>query len=365
MKSFVILFGLFGILSLYCVYEQVADGHSISLQEQKLRHENFLKGESDFFNPWQYRVLSPYLLEGTIYLWDRSIAGIGARLPHTVREYFPFLFLRFIQNIVIFFAAFAFYKAIGIKNKTLILTGILLLGYNMSNSTYGSDLSINTYFDVLFYLLSGYVILQRKNIWIIPLTFVAALNRETSAFIPLMFLLFNLDFRNLRFPSKNVLTIFSISVLLFVSVYIGTRWIYGLREYQGINDINTPWEFLWFNLTYGAFYPEMFGVLGFGFVVALLRYNYWSHALKLFFWLIVPFWFGFHLIMSQAMETRLFLVPQALIFVPALLYVIEFEIRKSGRRLIVDSTEKVDEALPGVENKDQEKASETKIVAAG
>lgn len=303
------------------------------MAEQKQRHEKFMKGESDFFNPWQYRVLSPYLLEGTIMLWNSSTSFLGDKFKNNERTiYLPYLLFRFVQNILIFFAAFAFYKAVGVKNNILILTGILLLGFNMSNSTYGSDLSLNTYFDILFYLVAGWLIIKKKNVWIIPLTFIGALNRETSAFIPVMFLLFNLDFNNLKMTRKNVLVVFSFSVFLFVSVYLGTRWIYGIREYHGINGIDTPLEFLRFNLTYGAFYPEMFGTLGFVAVLALLRYKHWNFALKLFFWLIVPFWFVFHIVMSQAMETRLFLVPQALIFIPALLYVIEFEIMNFDKR---------------------------------
>lgn len=182
--------------------------------------------------------------------------------------------------------------------------------------------------------------MERKNVWLIPVTFLAALNRETSAFIPLMFLLFNIDFNHLRIPNKKILQIFSACVMVFMIAYVGTRWYYGLREYHGINGIDTPLEFLKFNLTYGAFYPEMFGTLGFVFILALLRYKYWTNTLKIFFWLIVPFWFMFHVIMSQAMETRLFLVPQALIFIPALLYVIEFEIRKSQKRLVYTSRRK-------------------------
>jgi hypothetical protein len=39
--------------------------------------------------------------------------------------------------------------------------------------------------------------------------------------------------------------------------------------------------------------------------------------------LIVPFWLVIHMVKSTAMESRLFLVPQALIFIPAMLWLIE------------------------------------------
>lgn len=354
LKNNLLLLALFSVLSLYCVYEQVADGHSITMAEQKGRHERFMQANSDFFNPWQYRVLSPYLLEGVIQVWNKGVGLLGSRVPVSENvNYIPFLLFRFFQNILIFFAAVAFYKALGIKNQSLLLFGILMLGLNMSNSTYGSDLSMNTYFDVFFYLVAGYLIVNRKNIWIIPLTFIAALNRETSAFIPVMFLLFNLDFSNFRLPSRKVITVFSLSVLLFLAAYISPRVFYGIKEYHGINGIDTPFEFLKFNLTYGAFYPEMFGTLGFVAVIALLRYKYWNSTLKLFFWLIVPFWFGFHIMMSQAMETRLFLVPQALIFLPAALYVIEFEIRKASRRLVLDTGVSKEEKQKIEENEEE------------
>ena len=58
----------------------------------------------------------------------------------------------------------------------------------------GSDIQFNTFFDVTFYLLAGLCILQKRFVWIVPITLLAALNRETSGLIPflLMFSIFAL-----------------------------------------------------------------------------------------------------------------------------------------------------------------------------
>lgn len=305
----------------------------MGLEVQKERHQNFMRGESDFFNPWQYRVFSPFLLEGFIRSWETVSSPFAYKLPYKeMQQFFPYFLLRFIQNLLIFFAAFRFYKALIINSNLLKLMGILLLGYNMSNSNYASDLSFNTYFDILFYLVAGFLILEKKYVWLIPVSFVAALNRETSAFIPLMFLILSLNLKKIELPDKKVLIIFFTCIALFLIAYTVPRFYYGMRQYHGINNLDTPLEFLKFNIGFGSLYPELFGTLGFTFLLVILRFNRLSRELKLFFLLIVPAWFMIHFFKSQAMETRLFLVPQALIFIPSLLYLIEREIKSSRLR---------------------------------
>ena len=70
------------------------------------------------------------------------------------------------------------------------------------------------------------------------------------------------------------------------------------------------------------------GTLGIVPLIAICWFRKWPFFLKAIGVLIVPFWILIHLFKSMAMETRLFLVPQALIFIPALLCLIEYEIRK-------------------------------------
>src|SRR5687768_879090 len=99
-------------MSFYCVYEQVADGHGITLEVQKQRHQKLLNGDSEFFNPWQYRIFSPLLVQGTIEGWNYLTSAIGlSHLQSGRTEYIPYLLFRFVQNLFIFFAALLFYQS--------------------------------------------------------------------------------------------------------------------------------------------------------------------------------------------------------------------------------------------------------------
>ena len=67
----------------------------------------------------------------------------------------------------------------------------------------------------------------------------------------------------------------------------------------------------------GMYLLATMGIIPF---LALFSYRKWPHELKVFFWLIVPVWFLVHLFASTMAETRLFLVPYALIFIPGALF---------------------------------------------
>lgn len=320
--DFLLLPFFFTALSFYVVYEQATNCLSIGMADLVLRHSNMLAGQSEFFNPWQYRIFSTYLLEGIIVLFDR--------LPVINQyQYFPYLFLRFIQNLVIFYVAYKFYKALQIESKYLIILGLLLLGYNMSNSVFQSDLSFNTYFDILFYLLAGYLIILNKTIWVLPLMIFASFNRETSVLIAFMVMASAIDFKSRKVKSWFDLKIGIGALLIFVAIFIGLRAYYGMPAAQGIHGMTSPLSYLKFNLAFFRMYPEMFGTLGIIPLLVILKFKSLSYHMKLFLLLIVPIWFLVHFVKSTAVETRLFLVPQALIFIPALLQIIEMEWKKN------------------------------------
>ena len=309
----------FIILSFYVVYEQATNSVSIPMAEQVVRHKNMLAGNSEFYNPWQYRIFSTVVLEGFISVFSKvSFPG---------SEYLPYYILRFLQNIGIFFLVLKFYTLLKIQSKYLILLGILVLGYNMSNSVFSSDLSFNTYFDILFYLLAGYLILKDQVLWIIPLMLVAALNRETSGLIPVLLIFSSIDFRSKKIHNKFNFKVGVISLTLFLVIFVLLRIYYGMPPAHGIHGINSPLEFLKFNLTFFRMYPYMFGTLAILPLLVVFNFTRLSATLKFLFWLIVPIWFVIHFLKSQAMETRLFLVPQAMVFIPATLFIIELEIR--------------------------------------
>src|ERR1043165_9362183 len=138
--SKIILFVCFCLLSVYIVYEHATSGVAVDLATQVERHKNMIAGQSEFFNPWQYRIFSSLVLQVMIDIYNAVAPG----RPEIV----PYLALSFIQDVIIFYLAFAYYKVLGIKNPLLILAGIVLLAYSLASSTFASDLSFNTYFDI-------------------------------------------------------------------------------------------------------------------------------------------------------------------------------------------------------------------------
>ena len=299
----------FIVMSAYILYEHATNCLAVDLPTMIERHQNLIAGHSEFFNPWQYRVLAPFILEGFIKVFNSALPEAPEILPYFV--------VRFMQNLLLLYIAFYYYKSLHVTNPYILFAGMMLLCYSISNSVFQSDLSFNTYFDVIFYLLAGWVILNGQFFWIIPITFFAALNRETSGFIPLMLIAAFVKTGDL---TRNKWTIAGLSFGLFALVFISIRLLYGFEKAEGIHGMTSPLDYLSFNLGFFRMYPQLFGTLGVVPIVALVGFRRLPDILKKWFWLIVPFWFLIHLVKSTAVETRLFLVPQALIFIPAMLY---------------------------------------------
>lgn len=306
--------GLYSILSLYVVYEQATDLYAIPLPEQVARHERMLAGNSEFFNPWQYRVFSTYMVQG----FYKTLNTISGQIDITK----SFLLFRVLQTILIFVIAHIYFLALGIRNPWLVLMGVLLLGFSMAHSVFQSDLSVNTYFDILFYLLAGWLIINEKLIWIAPLMVLAALNRETSLLILAMLIVPFVQWKPFSIP-KTPFLIVAISTVLFFTVFISVRLYYGYRPAVGIHGMTGFADYLSFNLRFLKVYPELIGTVAFLPIITILFLKRLPRLLQQWFWIVCPAWFLIHFAFSTAVESRLFLVPQALIFIPAFLWLIE------------------------------------------
>jgi hypothetical protein len=308
-------FSCFMLMSAYILYEHSTSCLAVDLDTMMERHRNLIAGHSEFFNPWQYRILAPFMLEGIIQTFNTVLPGTP--------DILPYLFLRFVQILLLLYIAFYYYKSLNVSNPAVLFAGMMLLCYCISNSVFQSDLSFNTYFDVIFYLLAACVILNHQIYWIIPITFFAALNRETSGFIPFMLIAAFVG-KGGGESMKNKWIIAGVSLVLFFIVFISIRLVYGYQEAEGIHGMTSPMAYLSFNLSFFRMYPQLFGTLGLIPVITLIGFAKLPKVLKNWFWLIVPFWFIIDLAKSTAVETRLFLVPQALIFIPALLCLAEY-----------------------------------------
>jgi hypothetical protein len=234
-----------------------------------------------------------------------------------------FLLFRFLQTLLIFYIANSYYQALAIRNPWLILSGMLIMAFSMAHSVFQSDLSFNTYFDILFYLIAGLLIIRKKYIWIIPLMVLAALNRETSLLIPGMLVIPFITWKPFHIQ-RNILLISAFAVTgMFSICFIGVRIYFGYPPAEGINGMRGLTDYLFFNLRFFRTYPELMGTLAFLPLVVILFLKRLPIILQQWFWVVCPVWFLIHFAYSTAVETRLFLVPQVLIFIPAFLWLIE------------------------------------------
>jgi len=278
---------------------------------QILRHQNMLSGTAG--NPWQYRILPDYLVQGVI----RAFEHFGVPRPIAM----AFFFFRVLQDSAVFFVSFLYYRKLGLSWAHALM-GLSLLAWGMSYAHYGIDLQFSTYFDVLFYLLAGLTILHQKYLWIVPITLLAALNRETSGLIPFM-LLFSLPLSSYQEqrPSKHPLWVpFCASLALYLFIFRALRLHYGHQEFITAFGHLPGLDLLHYNLFRLITWDRLFATLGVIPILALVGYSKWPPVLKRFFWVVVPAWFLIHAFCAIMAESRVFLVPQALVLIPGALF---------------------------------------------
>jgi hypothetical protein len=251
--------------------------------------------------------------------------------PEFVKYNIVFVLFRFIQNILVFYLAFQFFSFF-IRDKSLVLIAILLLTLFMGNSVVDSDYTFNTYMDITVYLAAALVIVNAYNIWwILLITIVGALNRETSILVPALVFCSKVDWRawpqigKILFFDKRLLTVTIVSYLAFISIFIYLRVYYG---YEAASTWRVPpgLPMLKLNLFSAASaktYMEFFGVFGFLPFWYLMKFTKMNTTLKVFFWVLIPVWFGVHITTSIGFQSRLFLVPVVLVFIPSVFEYVE------------------------------------------
>ena len=348
----------FFFLSAYPIYKNYINGEAIATYQL---YRGVIEKRSKFYNPWQYRILCPLIIEGTKRLYDvtidkifpieknfssgfRSTSGFASSTeifiqqlkdPNVLKYLIIFICFRFFEDFVILVLAYFLLKYF-IKSRWLILTGLILISWSMGNGVSASDLTFNTYLDNILYLLAGCIILYRQNPWyILPITIIGCANRETSLLIPYLFFVSNLQFKypvlsknmftGMRFPSRKVFIITSISFISFALIFIGIRAYFGYQP-QGIWKVPAGLPMLKLNLFSVVAvkgYFEMFGAFSIIPLICIYKFRQCSEILQLWFVVIVPIWFLVHFYSVPSYESRLFFVPTYLIFIPMLLEIIQ------------------------------------------
>jgi len=353
---YIILF--LSLLSLYPIYKNFYNGAAVKTYE---RHIALIEGNSEYYNPWQYRMLSPMIVEGLMFMYNNTIdrlypieekltftiAKTSEPTPETkefikllqtkgaIKYLLIFLILRFFLNITVFLLAWYFWKHF-VSNELLIFFGLMFLSMGMGNAVIASDLTFNTYFDIIFYLLAALIIVKKRNpAWIIPIVMLSAFNRETSILIPFLFFISNCDFSNFNFknyksllnflPSKRIWLIAITSFFIFLLIFIGLRIYYGYQPQQ-VWKVPAGIQMIRLNLVSAVSVKSYFELLGLFSVipiVILLRFRSLPIILRTWFICIVPLWFTAHIYSVVIYQTRLFLVPSIIIFMPMFLFMID------------------------------------------
>jgi hypothetical protein len=211
----------------------------------------------------------------------------------------------------------------------------------LGNSVNDSDFTLHTYLDDILYLLAALVILYKKNPWyIVPITVVGAFNRETALLIPFLFAVSSIDWagwqqnkfsiKKLPFPPTSVILITALSLAFFITIFIGIRWYYG---YQPQTQWKVPAGLPMLKLNLVSLlavksYFEMVGTFAVLPFICLYKLRSASKILQTWFIAIVPIWFLVHFVSVVAYQSRLFLVPTFIIFIPMMLEIIEKEYEK-------------------------------------
>lgn len=354
-KKFIWLL-LLCLMAAYPIYKNFYYGRAITTYE---RHRALVEKRSEYFNPWQYRVLSPWLIEAAMVVYSHTIdkiypveekLNLGFRETSeptqetkelltvlqqkgAVKYFIVFLLVRFAINLGLLYAAFRYFSLFT-ANRPLVLSCLFLITLAMGNGVLASDLTFNTYLDNLFYILAALIIVRQKNpLWLLPLTLIAALNRETSLFIPILYFVSQMQvpltswkiWEGLRWPQKKTWFITAACLALFAIVFVSVRSYYGYQAPQ-IWKVPSGLPMLKLNLFSAVAVKnvfEIYGVLGILPVIAIAWFAKANNLYQKWFLVLVPAWLLVHLVAVVAYQSRLFLVPLLLILIPMLLQIVD------------------------------------------
>lgn len=259
--------------------------------------------------PDQYRVLTDQVVVAACRLAET----VG--LPRPVG--LTFVTIRLLQNITLFALAFCFYRALGLRPYAIVI-GLSALAWGMTQSNYGSTLAFDAYTDMVFYLLAALALVYQRFYLLIPITVLAALNRETAVLLPIMAGVY--AFAGSTPRPKELLRISAAALVLFGMVQLALHLYFGPRDWVMHPSGATPGlAMLSYNLNNDAAWGHVAGTLGIVPLLALATWRHWHPLLRLLFWTVVPLWFLGHLLFAPLDQSRVLLLPTVLVLVPGML----------------------------------------------
>lgn len=272
------------------------------------RSANVIAGTA--ISPWQYRVLSH---------WGyRALTIMASTLGFDNPQHEALCIFRLVQNVAILALAALYYRRLGLTDNA-VTVGLSMLAFGMLHTLHFSDMSFDTYSDVIFYLVAGLLILYQKPLWLLILMPLAALNRETSGLIPFMLLTFSFGCSRQRTVRIHAVLISILALVLYFAVFFGLRHAYGSRPDMGGHSILSKCLIV-NNFTNEQSWLQLCVTMGLLPLLAVCSLRACPKPLQCFFWSIVPVWFLVHFVSAVVAETRLFLVPLAVALVPCMLF---------------------------------------------
>lgn len=356
-------------LSAYPIYKNYINGEAIGTYQI---YRGIIEKHAKFYNPWQYRILCPLVIEGSKKVYDLTIDKVfpieritghipfpstsgftpdtkefieELRDPNIVKYLLIFLVFRFIEDLLILLFSF-FLLNYFIKNLWLVFLGLVLISWSMGNGVAVSPLSFDTYLDNALYLLAGCIILYKKNPWyILPVTIAGAINRETSLLIPYLLFVSNMHFKlplfsiaslkKFSWPNRKIFVVSFLSFLSFAIIFISIRIYFGYQP-PAIWKVPAGIPMLRLNILSPVAlkgYFEMFGAFSILPLICLYKFNRCPKILQIWFIAIVPVWFFVHFYSAPTYQSRLFFVPTFLIFIPMVLSIIQKNADRDNRSI--------------------------------
>jgi hypothetical protein len=269
------------------------------------QHMLVLRGEAG--NPVQYRALPEYLWDWLIRF--QTARGSGDPIYTSLEV------LRYSQNLLLFCLAYTYFRKLGLGLQTAML-GMAVFTLMLTSAVAPNWMRLSSNFDASFYLIAALLILTRRDWWIVPLSVVAAVNREASGFIPFMLLAARIPELAVRNTRTRVLVIVGTAVAVWLVVYAALRLLYPPQPL--VTD--TGLVAIQLNLLRETSWMNLFGTFGILPLVAVMGYRWWPPLLKIWFWLIVPLWITVHVVSALINESLLFTEPNVLILLPGALF---------------------------------------------
>jgi hypothetical protein len=111
-----------------------------------------------------------------------------------------------------------------------------------------------------------------------------------------------------------------LALVLYAIIFVGLRLVCGWRPMTVGYDTQPGMGAFLYNITHWRVYVQFVAVMGILPFMALFSYRQWPYSIRAFFWAILPISVPIHLFLAIMVESRYFLVPLALIFIPGALF---------------------------------------------